>query len=775
MSAKKLVFNAFSGTITQRIDSQTARTVFRAVTSLFTGLVASRAMILDGLSPFGIAAVTAASKTDGLFVLLGTVIGYMMPAGPQYAARYVTACAAAFLFKWIFTGLRNIADSPAFSPLIAGSAALLTGMAVAAAGGLAPSDIVLCLAETLICACACVFFEQASPYLHRPSRLWEITRHELVSVIISLCVLLLALSRIGAGGLTAGRILGVLCVLIAARCGREAAGSITGTALALSFTLGDRSMAGVVAGYAFGGLMAGVFSPLGRFGCTTAFILANAAAVFGTGFSAQAVSGLYEVLAATVIFMLLPEKWITRVSILFVPASQAARGGTGAENVTERLTAAAGALCGVSDTVRKVGDKLRGISDRAVSQVYDDAADITCKRCGMRMYCWGTAYNDTMNTLNGLTETLTRNSELKREDVPKYFASRCCRLGDLLSSVNRCYAQYAACTREQGKNDMLRGVLTEEFGGLAAFLQELGREFSGAMRAVPGSEGVRAALAGAGLNVRQAVCLMDEKGHMTVEADVLKKGKTVISRSELLKGLAQACGREFDGPTLSGGEETLTLGFSEKPAYSAAFGRAFIPKSGEQLCGDACDAFVDEHGRALLILSDGMGCGGRAAVDSNLALSLISSLLRAGFGYEAAVKVVNSAMILKSGDESFATLDITAVDLYSGEAEFLKAGAPPTYIRRCGRVERVTLNSIPVGILRGVGLEKGRAHLRRGDVIVLLSDGALCGSDTWLIHAIEQYGGEPPDEFAAALAAQAKESRTDGHDDDITVLAAVLE
>ena len=775
MSAKKTVMNAFSGTLAQRIDTQTARTVFRAGASLLTGLIASRAMILDGLSPFGIAAVTAASKMDGLFVLLGAVIGYMLPAGPQYAARYVTACAAAFLFKWIFSGFRNIADSPAFSPLIAGSAALLTGMAVAAAGGLAPSDIVLCLAETLICACTCVFFGQASAYLHHPSRLWEVSRHELVSVVICLCVILLALTRIGGGGLTVGRILGVLCVLIAARCGREAAGSVTGTALALSFTLGDKSMAGVVAGYAFGGLMAGVFSPLGRFGCTVAFILANAAAVFGTGFSAQAVGGLYEVLAATVIFMLLPEKWIARLSILFVPASQAARGRAGVENVTERLAAAAGALCGVSDTVQKVGDRLRGISDRDVSQVYDDAADITCKRCGMRMYCWGTAYNDTMNTLNGLTETLTRNAELKREDVPKYFASRCCRLGDLLSSVNRCYAQFAARIREQGKNDMLRGVLTEEFGGLAAFLRELGREFSGAVRVAPGSESVRAALADTGLNVQQAVCLVDGKGHMSVEADILKKGKTVVSRNELLKGLAEACGREFEGPTLSGGEATLTLGFSEKPAFSAAFGRAFIPKSGEQLCGDACDAFVDDRGRALLILSDGMGCGGRAAVDSNLALSLISSLLRAGFGYEAAAKVINSAMILKSDDESFATLDIAAVDLYSGETEFFKAGAPPTYIRRCGRVERIALSSIPVGILHGVGLEQSRTHLHRGDMIILLSDGALCGSDVWLIHAIEQYDGAPPDEFAASLAAQAKKSRTDGHDDDITVLAAVLE
>ncbi len=57
-----------------------------------------------------------------------------------------------------------------------------------------------------------------------------------------------------------------------------------------------------------------------------------------------------------------------------------------------------------------------------------------------------------------------------------------------------------------------------------------------------------------------------------------------------------------------------------------------------------------------MLISDGMGCGGRAAVDGAMASNLMSKLLKAGFGIDCSLKIVNSAMLFKSTDESLATL-----------------------------------------------------------------------------------------------------------------------
>lgn len=761
--------------MTGLFDRSAGRMILNAAVSFAAGLMASRASILGGLSPFGIAAVACASKGGSIFALLGAVFGYLLPGGSQYAARYIAATAAAFIFKWLFSGFEEIARHPAFTPSISGCACLLTGIAVVFTDGATAYGMVLCAAEALICACAAAFFTRAFPLLRRPSRLWSAERNELACAVIACCVFLLAFSHISVSGISLGRILGVLLLLAAAFYGGEAGGSMTGAALGLVMGLGDKSMACVLAGYAFGGLIAGFFAPLGRFGCTVAFLLANAVACINLGSSQQVIVGLYEVVAATVIFMLLPEKLLCRLSAVFAPARQSAKVLPGAGGAASRLLAAAQALREVSKTVSNVGDRLESLAGNDISSVYTGAGDIVCAKCGMKMYCWGTAYNDTMDSLNTMTPALRKNRRLTREDVPHHFAGRCCRLGELLECVNRRFAEFTAERRAGRSVAQMRGLLSEQLEGLASFLGDLGKDASGAQRVRLPGDAVRSALSSCGLAALETECSLDERGCMAVEAVVERGVKAAVNRDMLLSGLKGACGRTFDGPFLASTEKMMTLTFRQKPGLSAAFGKSQICKTGERLCGDASDCYVDESGKAVMMVSDGMGCGGAAAVDSNLAVGIMTRLLRSGFGFDAAMSVVGSAMMLKSGEESFATLDIVCIDLFTGQTDFFKAGAPPTYIRRCGRAERIHQSSMPVGILRGARLERSGTHLRRGDLVVMVSDGVVSGSDDWLIREIEGFAESNAADFAEHLAAEAKRLRADGHDDDITALVALIE
>ena len=176
-----------------------------------------------------------------------------------------------------------------------------------------------------------------------------------------------------------------------------------------------------------------------------------------------------------------------------------------------------------------------------------------------------------------------------------------------------------------------------------------------------------------------------------------------------------------------------------------------------------------------MILSDGMGAGGRAAVDSAMAAGLIGRMIKAGFGYDCSLGILNSSMIFKSTDESTATVDIAAVDLHTGRCDLLKAGAAPTLVRRSGRTGKAQSTSLPAGILRDISFDKATIRLRPGDILLLMSDGATAEGTDWICAELENWENGSAQELSEKISLSAKRRRQDNHEDDITVMALIIE
>jgi stage II sporulation protein E len=775
MSKSSFTESNIGSLVASRLESKSGHAVLNAAVSFGAGVLFSRAEVFGSSTPFGVAAVAAADVGDTFFVMIGAIVGYLLPYGGEFSSKYIAAALAVFVIRLILSGFKSLASHPATSPVIASVTLLLTGMAVVFNNGMHPYDIVICLAETLLCGCAVLFLAVAVPLLKNPSKMWALDQQQRICVTISFCLLLLSISKLNIQGISLAHIIGILAVLIASRYGKEAGGSITGVAVGIILGFGDKSMMPMLANYGFGGLIAGVFAPLGRFGCAVAFILANTVSGLYLGSTNTVIIGLYEVLIATVLFMLIPEKFLCKFSVFFVTSHSDSSLENLKTTVSTRLVSVADALEEVSHTVTQVSRKLHNINNEDISVVYHNASLQTCKKCNMKMFCWETAYNDTMGVCNDMTKQLKNEHQIVRSDVPEHFAKRCIKLNEFLSSVNKCYSEYQANDFEQQKSTQLRNVLAEQFGGISNLLKDLATEFSAFTRTEFGrTDRVRTAFASCGLETSESSCRIDSRGRMTLEAEI-KPGHSRVSRNELVNELSHACGKVLSQPEITNEGELVHLKFYQKPQFTVKFGQAYLKKDGERLCGDAFDTFLDGSGQAVMILSDGMGSGGRAAVDSGLTIDLMSKLLRSGFGFDNATSIVNSAMMLKSGEESFSTLDIASIDIYTGEAGFLKAGAAPTYIKRGGIVECISQNSLPVGIIKGIQLEKDTVNLHDGDIIVMFSDGVLNGSASWLVKEIEDYHDENLNFFAGSIAKKAKELRNDEHGDDITVLVAKIE
>ena len=165
------------------------------------------------------------------------------------------------------------------------------------------------------------------------------------------------------------------------------------------------------------------------------------------------------------------------------------------------------------------------------------------------------------------------------------------------------------------------------------------------------------------------------------------------------------------------------------------------------------------------------------AAESKAAIELLESFAEAGFSRELAIELINSALLLRRAEENYATLDICSIDLYDGQAEFIKLGAAPSFICRQSRVISIYTNSLPAGILQEVRVIKNEMRLKDGDMILMVTDGvtdAFGGvqqTAAWLEEQFLPRGFANPQDAADFVLQQAQQI-CPKECDDMTVQAA---
>lgn len=146
-------------------------------------------------------------------------------------------------------------------------------------------------------------------------------------------------------------------------------------------------------------------------------------------------------------------------------------------------------------------------------------------------------------------------------------------------------------------------------------------------------------------------------------------------------------------------------------------------KSGEDVCGD-CVCEVDlPDGNFVAVLADGMGSGSEANSYSNDIAGMFSLLLGIGVDVTKALELVNLSMCLKSEKECFSTLDIIYADFKSNNISVIKAGTAPTYVVSEQGIKKYECNSLPVGILKDIQIQKYTIPILDNMLILMTSDG----------------------------------------------------
>ncbi|MDR2753169.1 MAG: SpoIIE family protein phosphatase [Oscillospiraceae bacterium] len=603
------------------------------------------------------------------------------------------------------------------------------------------------------------------------------------------------------GGYTLGlfcpaRVVGVLLVLAAACCWRETGGAVAGLCVGLSLTLagGDPSFAAV---YGLGGLLAGFMGcagfqrrrrrpktdamvrttlpAAGGFALASVFYVALRGAA--TPDPSDVVIFALETLGAVVVFAAIPARvWNTlrvaaqkNAQVALPPAESQAK---------LRLAQTAMALRRVGEYISEVSAGLEKLSENDSALLFAAARQPVCDRCEDRDKCQQrfTAFDA------WAAKTLRRSRDVTQEEIVD--ARHACGIRAPCKQPEELRAALAcACNANTTPEahsvaeSQLRQIAAAQFETLAALLDELGAQLE--QSAAAEDEMVQTALRVLEDHGFRAQAVAATRGttpqnpaHLAAAVHPREHHST---KKTLAAALTRATGIPFALSKTTPLAEGMLLTFAQAPRYRLETGAVQMSSSASAYCGDYFDCFDDGMGREVLVISDGMGTGGRAAVDSALAAEVFGALARCGVGFKNAVNVVNQALLLKSCDETLATLDVVGVNLYSGEVSFCKAGGSVSFLRQGAKVTRLELSALPAGILRTICPAQAQTTLAPGDILVMVSDGMLCGGDAWLCQALARWPGGTMQALADHLAALAVGQREQSaREDDLTVLCALL-
>lgn len=745
----------------------------------FLGAVLAGAEIFGGYAPFGVAMVGASgSGLDGFFALVGACFGYLSFRGLVESLRYVAASLLTFSLSFAFFDIR-LYKRPWFMPLATSLLSGATGFVYLDEAGWEATTVIFFLTEILLTGAGVYFYRLAFSPWTSPREEGGLTSRQLTSLLILGGTVLIALCRITILGdvISTGRVLAALTVMVTASQGGMGVGAAAGVAAGLCMDLGagTESPFFCTAAYGFAGLMTGVFHGQSKTACAVTYDLANAVAVLWAWGETLRISLLYEVFAASVLFLLLPDSLLRKVESRLCREDRMDTDRRAAAYVRERLVETAGAF-------RELYDAMKGSfrrpspNDGDLTCIFDRAADKVCRRCALRDSCWQREYTVTFNALNDALPAMADRGKGEAGDFPAHFTSRCLHFPQFLAAANEelsavlCRRQYRSRLYEN------RAAVCRQYGGLSALLEEAAAELSAGLTPDPARERrLRQHLTALGLE-GDAWVYYDEAGHLRAEVEgpdlsPLREEKEQAALSAIL-GLPLRAPEER--PEENPGSPLDRLVFAQAEPLQALMGVAARRKNGETVSGDAGAFFRTDSGLLYVLLCDGMGSGPEASRDSRLAIRLLERFLKAGVDPEWALRTLNSALALRSEEEGgFTTVDLLQLDLFTGEAALYKFGAAPTYLRRGASVNRVTGSALPAGLAAGdrVAPDVTRLRLEPGDLVVLASDGvADRGEDQWLRAALADFSGGSPKDLARELV-----SHGSTPDDDRTALVMRVE
>lgn len=295
-------------------------------------------------------------------------------------------------------------------------------------------------------------------------------------------------------------------------------------------------------------------------------------------------------------------------------------------------------------------------------------------------------------------------------------------------------------------------------------------------------EHLRKKLRAMGLSVHAVLVYCEEHRRQEVYLTMSTRRRRCVAVKDIAAALTKLMKKAMmparDSRAFVGGERVTVL-FVERTNFQVLYGVEKAVKGKERVSGDNFSLRYCREGQFIGALSDGMGSGLTAYRESELVIDLLEQFLEAGFSKETAVRMINSALILRSDAQVFSTIDIASLDLYTGVCDFLKVGASTTFIRRENWVETISSTSLPAGVFHKLEPDCTGKKLYDGDMVIMVTDGVMdalpaAHQESLMKDIIMEHDTGNPAELASYILGRVRQYREKEPSDDMTVLVMGL-
>lgn len=750
------------------------RLLFLKTMYFFSGILLSRGSLFGHYYPFGI---SFSASAPGKFIVpatAGAILGYLAPLGLASGVRYICTLIAIVAVKWALSDLKKINNGDFYIPLVVFIPSLMTGIAINCAVEMSAQSIWISVFESLIAAMAARFFDRSYKiFFHRAKCGFGVG--DLVYIAMSWSLVLLSLNDMCFSGVSIGRCAAIFTVLVTSYLFGVVGGTIFGTSLGIGFSISSFGFSYISGVYSFGAIICGLFSKRGKIAMSSAFLIANIIISMQSGDTSKVVAGAYESLLAIFVFLLLPKKFFERFRAKFLDYFDFAQEGKFKEAFIQKLNFASKSLICIPQVMDKISKNRPDISKNYMVNYCENRVKNMCGSCCQREYCYGCCKEETSKNLNLLINQAQSGCDLDENLFSESFRLRCSKSKKIVSDFKEIQKKYISQKFEIAKMDDIRKAAGQQLCGVSEFLGDILSEIDDYENCDPNlCSKIKNEFNCQKIDIYNMSCKKDKNGNMFMEFEIPCSYKNMID-SKLCKRLEKTCKKKFEPPVFVGLGESLKVQMCETTKYKVKISVAQHNCGGANVCGDSCKFFEDGLGNFNVILSDGMGTGSLASIEGETTSELMKSFIKAGMGFDCAIKLVNSSLVLKSKDELLSTLDVMSVNLFSGKTKFMKAGAPATFILRGNDIIKLEISSLPMGIFSDAIASTEEYDLREDDKVIMLSDGVTDLDENWLKNLLSGMENLTVNQISNKIVQSAVELRKNLSDDDITSVVMCIE
>ena len=525
-----------------------------------------------------------------------------------------------------------------------------------------------------------------------------------------------SLSGLKFWGLSVTNILSVMLVLFLGWKNGMLVGGTAGITIGMVLGIINSTSPILVASYAISGMLAGILNKLGKIGVIIGFCIGNAILTYVATGNTVPIITIREILIASLGLLLIPKE--VKIDITEIVNQTKCLPTTA--GVIEEKEKTANKLNSVSDTILQIAKSY----DASAKDTLDEAIEDDSKK---------SFKEEALNNLEDIEDNLLYEDILLNEN-------------DILEETYKILEQRGEINTEELIN-ILEKInnykLVAESAGTAP--EQIVKVLNSTYR----------------INKLNTIWKHKEASNKKVLANQLGGVSKVIS-------------------SLADDIKTEEKMEENSKKYKLIIGVAEATKNKSEVSGDSNIRTKLHDGKYMLAISDGMGTGQKAKKSSSTVIQMLKRLLTTGFDNDISIGLINSAVNLNSNEETYATIDISIVDLSNGNIEFVKNGACPTFIKSEKKVEVIKAVSFPAGVFDKIDLVVYDKDLKENDIIVMCSDGILESNteyknkELWLKELLENIQTKEVQKISEIILQEAIDNGFGIAKDDMTVIVAKL-